>query len=217
MAQNVILRCGTKIAKCEELAHASGVLLPTGLSCFSSIDSNGYLQLEGWLDLQTVLVLKEHPVLKVEVALQHCLLLMNEFSTTLPHDKIFSMLGLATDAADPALDPDYKVSAQELYIHVTRCLFEQDKFFDRLHLAGTGYPRTLHGLPSWVPDFYYRRRSTILATSAEYIKKKVASVARFEYPTEMTVQSRYVDDVQEVREPMPEICRSLDRARSRQS
>ena len=216
VAQKVILKCGTKIAKWKKLAYAVSVLLPSGLSYLSSIDTNGYLQLEGCLNLQTAFVLRGHSEFKPQIGLQNCLLLANEFSATIPHDKIFSMLGLACDAADPALDPGYKVTAQELYVHVTRYLFRRDQCLDLLHLAGTGYPRTLHGLPSWVPDFHHRRRSTILGTRADYASK-VASVARFECSTEMIVQSRHVDDVQEVREPMPEICRSSDRARSKQS
>ena len=216
VAQKVILKCGTKFAKWKKLAYAISLLLPSGLSYLSSIDTNGYLQLEGCLNLQTAFVLRGLPESKLPIGLQNCLLLANEFSATIPHDKIFSMLGLACDATDPALDPGYEVTAQELYAHVTRYLFRRDQCFDLLHLAGTGYPRALHGLPSWVPDFHHRRRSTILGTRDGYANK-VASIARFECPTEMIVQGWDVDDVQEVRELMPEIRRSSDRALSKQS
>lgn len=216
VAQDVILRCGAETVKWEELAYAMGLLLPTGLSYFSGVDTNGYLQLEGCLNLQATFVLKSHPGYEPVFKLQHCLMFANEFSATIPHDKIFSMLGLAGDAADPALDPGYGMSAQELYTSVTSYLFRRDRSLLLIHLAGIGYPRTLDGLPSWVPDFSHRRKSTILGSRDQYADP-IASDARFERSNEMTITGIYIDEVQEAREPMPEICRSHDRVQSKQS
>lgn len=167
------------------------LLLPIGSSYLSSVDTNGYLQLEGCLNLQATFALKSHPENNSVSKLQQCLMFANEFSAKIPHDKIFSMLGLAGDAADPALDPGYGMSAQELYTSVTSYLFRGDRSFELLHLAGIGYPRTLDELPSWVPDFSHRRKSTILGYRDQYANS-IASDARFERSNEMTINNRHI-------------------------
>ena len=108
------------------------------------------------------------------------------------------------------------MSVQELYTSVRSYLFRRDRSFELLHLAGIGYPRTLDELPSWVPDFSHRRKSTILGYRDQYADPN-ASDARFERSNEMTITGIYIDEVQEAREPMPEICRSHDWVQSKQS
>jgi hypothetical protein len=172
------------------------------------------VQLEGCLNLQATLALKGAPGFKYTFRLQQCLMFANEFSATIPHDKIFSMLGLAGDSTDLALNPGYRVSAQDLYTSTTRYLFKQDRSFELLHLAGIGYPRSLSGLPSWVPDFSYRRNSAILGCRDDYANLDYAD-ACFEYPNEMKIIGIYIDKIREARDPIPEISHSYDRTKSK--
>jgi len=78
-----------------------------------------------------------------------------------PLDKVYSILSLVRDTntlpnISCNITTDYNLSAKELYLKVARSNFSQDiKSFDISILmhAGIGWPRTLSGLPSWVPDW----------------------------------------------------------------
>jgi hypothetical protein len=218
VAKETILRCGTQSAKWEDLAYAMALLTPSGLAQLSSSDENGYLQFEGCLNLRATFSLRGSRDNRNAMRLQHCLLLGNEFSATLPQDKIFSMLGIAGDAADETLDPDYSIPAQALYIRVTRYLYERDRYLHLLHLAGIGYPRKLPDLPSWVPDFSVRRRSTILGVVDRYgADNLVTPIMEINEANQLTLQWTCLDYVVEVIRPMPELRRSPDRQESKQS
>ncbi|KAI1187960.1 HET-domain-containing protein [Nemania serpens] len=73
-----------------------------------------------------------------------------------PRDKIFALLGLATDREDieeRGFTPDYKNSCQEVYTHITSVMLQQG------HLSLLSYVQPRHksdfgDLPSWVPDWY---------------------------------------------------------------
>lgn len=218
VAKEIILRCGTQSAKWEDLAFAMALLAPSGLAQLSRSDENGYLQFEGCLNLRATFVLRGSRDNRNAMHLQHCLLLGNEFSATLPQDKIFSMLGIAGDAADKTLDPDYSISAQALYIRVTGYLYERDRCLYLLHLAGIGYRRKLPDLPSWVPDFSVRRRSTILGAVDRYrASNLVTPIIEINEANQLKLQWMCLDYVVEVIRPMPELRRSSDRQESKQS
>ncbi|KAI1112015.1 HET-domain-containing protein [Nemania sp. NC0429] len=73
-----------------------------------------------------------------------------------PRDKIFALLGLATDREDleeRGFTPDYGKSCQEVYTHATSVMLQQG------HLSLLSYVQPRHksdfgNLPSWVPDWY---------------------------------------------------------------
>ncbi|RWA03322.1 hypothetical protein EKO27_g11783 [Xylaria grammica] len=73
-----------------------------------------------------------------------------------PRDKIFALLGLATDQEDlerRGVTPDYRKSCREVYTHVTAVMLQQG------HLSLLSYIQPRHksdfgDLPSWVPDWY---------------------------------------------------------------
>ncbi|KAI8951141.1 HET-domain-containing protein [Xylaria longipes] len=73
-----------------------------------------------------------------------------------PRDKIFALLGLASDRRDLStrgVNPDYTKSCQEVYTFTTSVLLQQG----HLSLLSFVQPhrRSAHGnLPSWVPDWY---------------------------------------------------------------
>ncbi|KAK4158746.1 heterokaryon incompatibility protein-domain-containing protein [Cladorrhinum sp. PSN259] len=80
------------------------------------------------------------------------------YQATDPRDKIFGLLGVATDA--PALiRPDYKSSVNEVYRSFTRAAIEREKRLEVIREAGFGHPRTSQDLelPSWVPDWSGQR------------------------------------------------------------
>lgn len=67
-----------------------------------------------------------------------------------PRDRIFGLLGIAEDAKMIGLRPDYHKSCLEIYTDIARKLI-QAGYVDILALSQ--FPKTVFGLPSWVPDW----------------------------------------------------------------
>jgi hypothetical protein len=88
-----------------------------------------------------------------QAKLQDVLLSMFTFDSTDPRDKIFALLGIATDTADASLDPDYTTSAEDIYTRTAAYLLKRDNCILILHNAGTGLPRKYVDVPSWVPQW----------------------------------------------------------------
>ncbi|CZR66519.1 uncharacterized protein PAC_16420 [Phialocephala subalpina] len=70
---------------------------------------------------------------------------------TNPRDKIYGVLGLATDIRPGELLPDYSLSCQEVYHAAT--IFCVNKYKSLEVLCQVRHPKSLPALPSWVPDW----------------------------------------------------------------
>jgi len=70
---------------------------------------------------------------------------------TNPRDKVYGILGLASDIDVGDLNPDYSLTCQEVYISVTKYCIQ--KYQSLAVLSCVRNPKTLSGLPSWVPDW----------------------------------------------------------------
>jgi hypothetical protein len=76
------------------------------------------------------------------------------FESTNPRDKIFALLGLATDDSSRLIIPDYRASTRSVYIKTMHYLLRQAKEpLVLLYGAGIGLQRKILDLPSWVPDW----------------------------------------------------------------
>ncbi|KAG0624450.1 hypothetical protein M758_3G248800 [Ceratodon purpureus] len=89
------------------------------------------------------------------------LILTRQFDSTVPHDKIYALRGLATDISEEDLTPDYAKSEAQLYTDVVRFCIRRYKSLNVICLVK--YPRKISVLPSWVPDFSINSDSTIAA------------------------------------------------------
>jgi hypothetical protein len=68
-----------------------------------------------------------------------------------PRDKVYGLLGLASDIDVEELSPDYSLTCQEVYISMTKYCIR--KYQSLAVLSCVRNPKTLSGLPSWVPDW----------------------------------------------------------------
>jgi hypothetical protein len=73
-----------------------------------------------------------------------------------PRDIIYGILGLASDNEKLEIEPDYSKNTEQIYTEVTRRLIEHGNI---LILSWCQHPRSLEGMPSWVPDFSSRIRN----------------------------------------------------------
>jgi len=93
--------------------------------------------------------------------------LMEKFvdsETTELRDKVYSVLGIATDAADNVFSPDYTKPSWTLFKDVTRFLITRDAKLDILRFAGGDKPGG-SPMPSWCFSFHINKtRQTRLGT-----------------------------------------------------
>ena len=90
---------------------------------------------------------------KDRMPLQELMLWCRRFYATDPRDKLYALLGIATDSSDRVLDPDYESSPPTIFTNMSRHLMIRDDYLDLLHAAGIGIRRVTAGLPSWVADW----------------------------------------------------------------
>ena len=82
--------------------------------------------------------------------LQSLLMASTNFKSKFPRDKVYALLGIASD--DQAIVPDYERTEQQVYIDSMKTMLLKGKGLLILSAAGIGFPRSLPDLPSWVPD-----------------------------------------------------------------
>lgn len=107
----------------------------------------------GFNNLQVTSIYRSMSREKKPILLRDLLQSMCTFDATDARDKIFALVGIATDSEDQAMNPDYEASTEEVFTNISRCLLTRDQSYDLLHSAGAGFDRTQVNLPSWVADW----------------------------------------------------------------
>ena len=139
----------------------------------------------------------------------------NSTNATEPKDKIFALLGMATDATALAVLPDYKQSITIAYTALARAIIGHGHI-DLLSLCQ--FPRNdpEHALPSWVPDWRITLHtpsgrlpweSPFEASGAESSQRPSTNGASS--PTQLILQGYRVDVIEAVKtewRPGPEGC-----------
>lgn len=86
---------------------------------------------------------------------------------TVPHDRIYGMLGLLTPKvqaiAPPQLRPDYGSKAEDVFHAYTRFVVEHT---GDIRILLWGQLGRLAGVPSWVPDYTSRENTTVVGESS---------------------------------------------------
>ena len=121
----------------------------------------------GLLNTACVHAMKNMKNMQQPIGLQFALIYCLRFKATDPRDKIFALLGLATDAADPVLHPNYRATAREVFTASSSYMMTTNKSLRILHIAGLGWSRQILDLPSWVPDWSAPQRATVFGDMAD--------------------------------------------------
>lgn len=108
---------------------------------------------EGCVTISRIWFLKQERTAGRCTKLEEVLILNCQAEATDARDKVFGLMGLAEDAGERELDPDYGLATVDVYTNSTRHLMLRDQSLELLSMAGAGSPRTTPGLPSWVPDW----------------------------------------------------------------
>lgn len=100
------------------------------------------------------------------------------FQATNPSDKIFALVGMASNDVHGLLQPNYAKSTSDVYIDAAEYVIQfADSPTHILGLAGIGYEAGIKGLPSWVPDLSLNRTNYPLTNVVSEITLYQASVS----------------------------------------
>jgi hypothetical protein len=163
----------------------------------------------GFNNLQVTSIYRSISREKEPILLRDLLQSLSTFEATDARDKIFALIGIATDSEDKAMDPDYEASTEEVFTNVSRYLITRDQSSILLHSAGVGFDRTQVNLPSWVADW-----------TSEFWKSGVRTLQLFDQgwkaagtskvkvragndPRSLMVMGRRIDAVKSVFSKMP--------------
>lgn len=99
------------------------------------------------------------------MSLLDALMASSTFLSTDPRDKVFALLGITKEGGEGQLVPDYSKTTAEVYCETMQLLLLRHNVgnaqFHPLENAGTGFPRHVEGLPSWVVDWSTENKGQI--------------------------------------------------------
>ncbi|MCJ1456068.1 hypothetical protein MMC28_006425 [Mycoblastus sanguinarius] len=169
--RNVILVCGDKgilwdiLAAVLSLIHVnylSVLLLPVDYAPGSVMADPG-----GMPNTVCIYALKIMRASKQPLSLQSGLSFCVRFDSTDPRDKLYAVIGLANDADDPLLHPDYRANVREIFTSSSKYMLAANTSLRILHFAGIGRPRLIADLPSWVADWSAWHQDTVFGDIAD--------------------------------------------------
>lgn len=158
LAKDAVVMCGQKSVSWDNLICAAICLDTHHLSKLVRVDTWRPIQLGSYayhlefgMDLLSLLH-RTRP--------QHA---------TRSHDKVYSVLGLACDAADYGLEVDYGNSVVKLYSDLAIKALKRNQHLGILHMTCDPAWNLVDGLPSWVPDWSaLPRASALVSPGAEF-------------------------------------------------
>jgi len=142
VAQSVVVVCGTDECSWSDMSTAAKYILDHSLDAVTDVDPK--------------LVMKLSSFCSRDDSECHLLRLLSEVRNsyaTDDRDKVYAILGLASDINSLSLFPDYSKDAPELYIRMVRSWIQRDGNLDILSAVEDHRYRIRQGLPCWVPDW----------------------------------------------------------------
>ena len=98
----------------------------------------------------------------IRLSLCHLLFVFGKSEATDPRDRLFALLGLASDGDDPSLIPNYVESIEMVFLRYSNHFVRHGDGINLLYQA-VGASKTDLSIPSWVPDCkitYLKKNST---------------------------------------------------------
>ncbi|KAI9857566.1 MAG: hypothetical protein M1813_008158 [Trichoglossum hirsutum] len=121
---------------------------------------------------------------------------------TRARDHVFALLGLAKDADDATLDPDYESSLETIFTRYARFFILRDRSIRLLYDAGASDPPSR--FPSWVPDWTVNEKRITggdLSTDEDFYRAAGSSSAQPRFGDDfkaLIVKGGFVDTITQV-------------------
>ena len=171
-SRKIMLFCGRDIAiTWDALAEVVVAIEANGISRLllqADDDGRGNSNApHGLLNTACIFALKRMKEKQQPISLQFGLIYCLRFKATDPRDKVWAVLGLASDADDPVLYPNYGEPVCEVFTLSSRHMMTTSSSLRILHFAGIGWSRQIQDLPSWVSDWSAPQRLIIYGDMAD--------------------------------------------------
>jgi hypothetical protein len=149
-----------------------------------------------------MLQLRMDHVLGKPILLEDVITACSRYQATDPRDKVFALVGMASDALDESIQPDYHKSVSEVYISMAKYLLTRNYLVRTLPEAGIGHVRKITDIPSWIPDWssppkVYRLSNIPNSKQADYSSsgQTQAHIQLHEESNMITVRGICVDQI----------------------
>jgi hypothetical protein len=126
--------------------------------------------------------------------------LLNDCQTRLcsdPRDKVYGLLGLASENMAGKIKPRYSAPVAEVYLETSLVLLDQTK---RLSFLYCGHAGSKHTMPSWVPDWC--EATEIRSSGLGFSSGISCAHAKFKPPDMLQVQGLRCGTVRSVSKPI---------------
>lgn len=205
LSQHISFMCGDTVIAWKCLADVLPILTARGLDTFLQIqeEATPLIQPRGVLTMQLIYGIRQLREKKESISLASLLLDCHSLEASEPVDKVFSLLGLASDANDEELDPDYESSSKAVFSRVSRYMISRTKSLLTLHAAGVGFERKIKNLPSWVPDWSCYTDTTLFGPISSVVGFSASGVTDPQFDTfagskSLRLRMRLVDTIANV-------------------
>ncbi|MCJ1241658.1 hypothetical protein MMC14_009664 [Varicellaria rhodocarpa] len=177
VSANAVVRCGSLTIRWENIESAARLLISTGLFR-ALVKTYGHSVRPSFVKTISNCRLSFHE-LQGGPGMTFSLLLCStrRFQATDPRDKVIALMGLARNPNPTfpnSIEPDYSKKTAELYRDVTGRVITEEQNLSLISSVEDQSDRQKHELPSWVPDYGYCQRVSILGLSLRSVKFRAA-------------------------------------------
>lgn len=204
-ASELLFMCGNKTVSEDEMNYALRLLRNVDIHTQSRRGSDTSVGESFSAVSHSVSTSKQISLMKIRrisvaTPLIHLLRTFRHLEATDPRDKLFALLGIASDTQELDIHPDYRKSWREVYTNLTRKLV-QHGYFEVLTICEA--TNQLQNLQSWVCDLSTKRtKYTLQQRSIKRRKRPITTILEptfsasgFGYSTE-TQQTDDLEDSQ---------------------
>jgi hypothetical protein len=150
VAEQIDLLCGKRTIPWPWVADVLAIISGHGLSALLTRHMEGELSIppKGIHGTVNALAIRHLRQMSQPPSLSWLLVDCWRLDATDGRDKVFALLGMASDAQDSDFEPNYDATPEEVFHQSTVRLLTRDRLSNRaLHAAGVGFPRRLSALP----------------------------------------------------------------------
>jgi Heterokaryon incompatibility protein (HET) len=158
LARSATILCGDQRLPWSEMVDAAGYIKSRAIDALVDCDPSGIQHLS-----ELVSVTQR----QTGITLLQALLLSRTSEATDPRDRVYALLGLTSDNASKAIEPDYTQSVADVFTMTTIQIIQHEKSLSVLsHVENFAWRPKAPELPSWIPDWASPAKSTPFLSSS---------------------------------------------------
>ena len=174
---NILVQCGKTTFPWVTIEHLVSHVSRFGIWAFliQQWDTKA-----GWMFVFNISMMREKSPHTTRLIIEGAISLFALQDAKIAHDRVYGVLSLLDETERSLVKPDYKKSAAEIYMELTRAILETKKRKNILNQVELNVEQSGVGAPSWVPDWTCQPHSGKIKSHPMEWKKYNASKTRGE-------------------------------------